>query len=740
MVEPLGDGRDTSDAQLGKAQWFVTFMSGEMGGLYNIWCGNPCAAPDLQYQSGNQVRAMMAEGAPETTVLKELAGINWGMIWDAKGRFESLAKVGAAAGQSLTNGVNGIHSAWPDKAGAKAADKFNELARPIRDFGGVTDAIAKAAAGLWNTSRQPVIDIGNLQQANITNMVNKYQGLDFNQKRTLVMYLDRARMYGRDWSGTNDVDDDGSGTGEITPGSLRSTPGLIDINEGHASEIYADSFIREMDTFGYYYRNAMTSYRQLLEAAYKAVSEGLNTFAQAMRTANTTMFDTLQAPGTGGGGKDDTGGGGKKDDTGGGGKKDTGGGGFKGGPGDTGGGYQPPPLPKPETEMPPTQTDPSAVDPAKDSTATDPNATDPTKDVPGTGVDGGAGKPTGGETVTIDEGGRKISVTSPDSSGHVQVTVDDGTGQPKTYDLDFGQSQPGAATPGAPGAGTPGQQGSTPLGPDGQPVQTLPAPAGGDPAETLKPGPDGKIVMHDGDVTITAEHPPGQPDQVKLTVDDGTGEPTTYVLDYSDKTGGAQTLQAEPVSANLDGSQNIADRQPAQAQGFAGGGSDGSAVPAGSGAGVSAATAEASASAAPSSGAQEPLQSVPGSDQPVQTTSTQAVASDFGGGGGGGFADSAWSTQGDLLSGDDGSQVAPAAGEAGLATISDDGAQQPHPAQVNGAGMGGGMPMGGMGAGGAGGGDTERSGGQWSVAGDLFAEDELSEPARIAGVLDDDAR
>ncbi|WP_125728436.1 hypothetical protein [Kibdelosporangium aridum] len=746
IVEPNTDGRDSSDVPINDAKWFTDFMSGEMGGLYNIWCGNPCADPQLQYGTANKVRAMNAEGTPELTSLKELMGINWGLIADARSRFESLKAAATAASQSTTNGVNGIHSSWPDKAGAAAADKFNELAKPITEFGGTCDAIAKAADGLIKVSKQPVMDIGQYQnQPNISNMINKYRGINFGDKRRLIENVDKARLLGREGANWDTVENDwdGSGTGPISPADLRSTPGLVDINADHSGEIWADSFIREMDEFGFHYRNAMVSFRQLIENAYKAVGDGMTAFAQAMR-ANTTMFDALQAPGTGGGGdpKNPGQGGPKDTDTGGGGPKDTGGG-YNGGPGDTGGGYQQPPPPPPPQTVDPT-TDPSATDPtATDPSATDPNdpnnpnGTDPTQT-----PDGGAGKGTGGETVTIDEGGKKISVTSPDGQGHVKVTVDDGSGNPKTYDMDF--SQP-AGTPGAPGTpstGTPGQSqpvlgpdGQPVLGPDGQPVQTMPAPAEGDPtAEVLKPGPDGKIVLEDGNVTITAEHPPGQPDVVKLTVDDGTGEPTTYTLDYSDPTN-PQVGQAEPAVATLDGQPAAEARQAAaaQAQGFGGSFETDAPRQDFAGAGVGG-TSEASFGGG--SGSEQPLPSVAGSDQPVQTTSTQAVA-DFGGGGDGGFADSSWSTQGDLLSGnDDYNQVAPAAGEAGLAALPDDGGQ-PNANQATGSAMGGMPMMGGMGAGG-GGGDAERSGGQWSVTGDLFADE--NEPARIAGVLDEDVR
>jgi hypothetical protein len=40
-------------------------------------------------------------------------------------------------------------------------------------------------------------------------------------------------------------------------------------------------------------------------------------------------------------------------------------------------------------------------------------------------------------------------------------------------------------------------------------------------------------VVHDGDLTITAERPDGSADTVKVTVDDGTGKSTSYDLDYS---------------------------------------------------------------------------------------------------------------------------------------------------------------------------------------------------------------
>jgi hypothetical protein len=749
LVDPTDvNPGDTSDAQVDKVRWFMDFMGGEVGGLYNTWCGHPCAADDLQYALGNSVRAMW-DGNQEKTLINELRGINWGLIHDAQGRFDSLAKAAGAAGTSTTSGVNGIHSAWSDKAGAKAADKFNELAKPLQDYAVACDAISKAAAGLWQASRQPVYDLAALQPKTIPDMHNKYAVYDYKRKQELITYLNNAIKWGREESISNDVEDDtDGGTGPINPRDLRSTPGLVDINEGYASEIYADSFCREMDEFAMYYRNAMNSFRKLIDDAYNAVGKALEAFTTAMRQ-NLTPFDSLQAPGQAGS-QDGNGqsSNGDSSDTGGSHRRSS-----SGGDQSSTSSYQPPPVQPPPMPVEPV-TDPAGSTDATGSTdptggVTDPSGVDPSLDPsqdPGKGQpDPSQGQP---ETVTIEDGDRKISVTSPDSQGHVQLTVDDGTGQPKTYDMDFSGQQPNGSTPagqfgpdgsqvsdanGAIQYGPDGKpmpaNGATQLGPDGQPV------TGGDGGvQHAQAGPDGKVVLHDGNVTITAEQqPPGSPDKVQLTIDDGSGKPATYVIDYGDP---AQPQVApgtsDPAQAQYQ-PMTEADR-PAQ-HGFAGTGGS-------SEASGFAATGSASDASGFGGGAQqaEPLQSVPGSGDPVLATATQSVGLDFSGGSDAAMGDSTWSTQGDLLA--DGQEpVAPAAGDAGLAAVPDDGSGGAHhqaPAQ-GGAPMGGGMPMmGGGGAGGGGGGDQERGSSQWSTQGDLFDDGPSAAAARIQGVLNDD--
>ncbi|GGM51464.1 hypothetical protein GCM10012275_22950 [Longimycelium tulufanense] len=172
------------------------------------------------------------------------------------------------------------------------------------------------------------------------------------------------------------------------------------------------------------------------------------------------------------------------------------------------------------------------------------------------------------EGVTIDDHGRRITVSSPDGQGGVKITVEGPDGKPKTYDIDFG---PG------------GQSGTDPLGlgqrsgdqlarsmdlrPEdalqpGAPPMPYPAPESGsagigvpgampqgDVEQILRPGPDGKALIEDGGMTITAEHPPGQPDRLTVTVDAGDGsQPTKYALDFDETGEGRPSATTGPQS------------------------------------------------------------------------------------------------------------------------------------------------------------------------------------------------
>jgi len=128
------------------------------------------------------------------------------------------------------------------------------------------------------------------------------------------------------------------------------------------------------------------------------------------------------------------------------------------------------------------------------------------------------------EGVQIQDGDRTIGVTSPDGEGHVRVTVQDAAGTTKTYELDFdAASGRSGATP--PETGEPGSDEAAP--------------------EQIAARTDGKCVIQDGELTITAERPLFSPDSIKLVVDDGTGTPATYTVDFD----GQDTAPQQPDAA-----------------------------------------------------------------------------------------------------------------------------------------------------------------------------------------------
>jgi uncharacterized membrane-anchored protein YhcB (DUF1043 family) len=273
---------------------------------------------------------------------------------------------------------------------------------------------------------------------------------------------------------------------------------------------------------------------------------------------------------------------------------------------------------------------------------------------------GGTGLPGQPKEVTIQDGKNKITVGQPDARGHSKLTVDDGKGNKKTYDLDFsGEKKDGLGADGAL---------------DGEHVQA---------------GPDGKAVIHDGDTTITAERVPGDPNKLKMTVDDGTPPPNTYTVDFDSGAGGTSSGGA------AGGGQQAAHSDTASSStggGSSHGGGGGGTGGGGGGGGTS----------------------------------------DSGGGGGGGGGEDKKSR--DL--------------DAGMATKAESpgnhGQNQGAAASAGGdhaggrGGQQGGMPMGmgGMGAGGQGGGDTTRSGSKWRTQGQLFDDDDPA--ASFSGIVGED--
>jgi hypothetical protein len=165
------------------------------------------------------------------------------------------------------------------------------------------------------------------------------------------------------------------------------------------------------------------------------------------------------------------------------------------------------------------------------------------------------------ETVTLHHGDNEIKVAEPDDKAHVKITVDTPTGEPKTFDVDFGKNPEaanallghhgGAAVPGQPG-GVLGQSGApttpgmpaTPGAPStpGAPV----APGGQGAATPVEVGPDGKAHFQADGLAFTAEVDP-KTGEINLTVDNGNGStPEKYGVDFGDETGEAGANDGGP--------------------------------------------------------------------------------------------------------------------------------------------------------------------------------------------------
>ena len=144
------------------------------------------------------------------------------------------------------------------------------------------------------------------------------------------------------------------------------------------------------------------------------------------------------------------------------------------------------------------------------------------------------------ETVTIHDGDSTIQLSSSDSRGRVKLTVDNGTGKPKTYDIDFGEG-----TGGVGGLGLSGPAGTRGAASESKGIDsTESVDANG--VRHVHAGPDGTATIHDGKETITVRQPDGDSGDMKLTVDDGTGKPKTYDVDF---TAAAHSIPASSASS-----------------------------------------------------------------------------------------------------------------------------------------------------------------------------------------------
>lgn len=714
-----------------------------LGFLYERWRTHP-ACPNRW--STKVFGGGPEEGEEENGGMYKLRDINWGVLWESQLRVRHVSDAAGQLDVVAGRTAGRLDAAWKGKAGDAAQQRIADISTAAKIFQENTDRLSKAVFGARETSRTAIENLANFFVAEGPGgkLMSTYATLGGNDdtgnefRGDYSRYMDEMkRIIGKEfggegkgtyrggWNAHEEVDQGGLATnvfaaegvsfGRVmqSPGSMRQ-PAEVKLTDG--DNRWSDQICKDLDDLCNWYSTTMDAFRAAVRKTIDDVTgawDGINEEASQVMADNPDPFAKLQLPGQDPAPEDteqpkneDT----QQQDppnT----KTDTGSGVD---PGTTAASYQP-------TDTPPG-TDPNAVDP---TTGQDPSA----QPSAGPSTQPGAHP----ETVSIKDGDREISVQSPDGQGHVKVTVDDGTG-PKSYDLDFGDGTTGtdpaadpSQTPGATGQ-QPGQQGPT----TGQtPDQPGAVDDGtGQPAEQVQAGPDGKAVIHDGPVTITAEHPEGSPDQLTITVDDGTGHPQTYTVDYTDPgadTSGAETADTQngvttdpnQLRSTDSGPQPIQD-QPQTSQPASYGAQPANQVQAGD------------------------AQYQPEQPANVQTTSAQ---SDFAGAG----AAPAQGFAGGSMAGDSGGFVAQDSGANGLGNGEVSSASAPGEAHLAGAadahhqagagnqsGAMGGMPMMGGGMGQGGGEESERAAAtSWRIVGNLFDDDYTPPGGAADGVLGD---
>ena len=385
------------------------------------------------------------------------------------------------------------------------------------------------------------------------------------------------------------------------------------------------------------------------------------------------------------------------------------------------------------------------------------------------------------DTVTVQKGDNKIEMSEPDKDGKMDIKIADGAGTAKDYQLDWGDDDKAKAE-GATGPTDPGTGATA-----GAPEAAAPG-ATGDKVYT--PGPDGKIHIQDGNLQITAERPGGPDGPTVVTVDDGSGTPTSYTLGDEEKGAAGEAASAVPGSSSdasaatgstgsaagqlgdaleagqsgdasatagatgqpADGAVAGADGAPAggadrASSGFAAPGGvdvDGAAGPDGGGAGNT--DGAAAAGSVDTSGAGGDG-GVAAGDGAMAADAQQTAPADAGtdavsaGASAGGMSGSLGdpSSLGDASSLDPGSHTGAGPGQPGLGVAPVGAGDQAAAAQMQQAGGGAGNlgMMGGMGGmGGGGGGDQERSSNAYRIDGGIF--NTSGSGGQISGSLDDE--
>ncbi|MEU4668989.1 hypothetical protein AB0F91_13660 [Amycolatopsis sp. NPDC023774] len=552
---------DTSDNMLKSLTGFHDKMTGKLGGLYARWIGHP--SRNLAFQFA----APYGQGDEETRLLGELGGFGFGYFWGAQGRAANLGKAAKAAQDASGQVKQDLSAAWQGKAADSAGEKMDDLNKVLGDYSGTVNGFSQLLQNLWHTVRPPIADLAKLPDApgqRPKAFLDAHNPDDCDGLSMFIDRLDDAIKWGRDkgdddsiaalWgnarNGSEVARSQEHGTGPIAPQDIRHMS--VDLDTDYDSK-WSDKLCSQMDEYSVQYSDAMTTFRQAIRNAHTAATNALRAFSDGLNVP-TDPFGSLHL-----GASPDPGGGTKTSSSGG---HSSG----SGGPSSAGGGGSM--TPPPATPAPtPAVTAPAAADPNLNPVTHQPLEVDPSTGQPypidpktGVAIKSDATEP---ETVTVEQGDNKISMSEPDDDGKMGITVDDGTGQEKQYQLDFGEDPaPGQGADFGPqgrdgaqdASGQPDDGRRQAPQPDGTPAGTATS------GQVYQPGPDGKIHVDDGNLKITAERPDGADGPTVVTVDDGSGQPTKYTL--------GDDGDLHPATADGQLAGNLA--QPAAAQHGAG--------------------------------------------------------------------------------------------------------------------------------------------------------------------------
>ncbi|WP_028848754.1 hypothetical protein [Thermocrispum agreste] len=527
--EPEVDQNDVSKRKLegdNKLARFRELMCGRGTKIYTMW-------RDSKARSGTTDWVQPWSEADQQKV-EDLKYFHFGAIDASVERLQKLEGVAEAMSNGAHDAMRALAPVWEGDSGDAARNSLKRFVQYSTEAADAWKNFAQAATALRDEMRRTLEDvIRTLDESPISDYIGYYNHLNsedeekFNNNLSEVVYF--LELHGYPGITPEQAQ-------ELADDKLNSFLWMVAGGEvaGH---------VKWLDDHAFWYSHSMHTYRQQLDNARDTFERLLNTFGDKYHSSSALqdlnpLIEVRPAsdkPRRGGG--QDNGSTSPSDS---GGSRGGGGGSFGGGGGGSypGGSYTPS-VSTPSSSTPSTTT-PSDADIKKPEDGTNPVTGKPLEIDPRTGkpypIDPETGEPIKDyddqDTTTVRQGDGEISVTEPSATGEMKVTLDDGKGGTKTYNLDFDPTRGPEDAKGdkdAQGQSV-GGTASGAFGPQGSAARDVPGGKAGAEDTVHTPGEDGKIRIKDGDVEIVAQQPEGADGVTVVRVDDGSGEPVTQIL------------------------------------------------------------------------------------------------------------------------------------------------------------------------------------------------------------------